>query len=512
MQLIIFAVALFISILSTRWIRDFAVAHNLVSAPASSRHMHIRPVPRLGGVAIFVTLWAMVLLARCVPGHFNVPVISSHISIGILGPATIIFLLGLIDDLRGLTAYTKFSVQAAAAVLLYLNGFGISHLPIRGAGLNFGWPLGLPLTIIWVLWITNAFNLIDGLDGLAAGSALFSTLVTCVVALLNHNQIILFLTLALAGAILGLLRYNFNPATIFLGDCGSLLIGFLLSAIALAGSQKSPTMVAVAIPIVSLGLPILDVAVSVVRRFLSGKGLFSADREHIHHKLISLGVSHRKAVLLLYLVSACFALLSLFLLNPGGEAIAMVLVVVGVGVLVGLQQLRYHEFFELGWIANRALNQRQIIAHNVSIRRTADTLKFCADPENLCRILRECLEPIGFDGFALHLDSRTSAMAPVSPPQNSGELYRFWNHTANVSNANWTLSFCLVQKNGAEKGEFRLYRKLSRDPIWLDLNVFTTSGFQTALADCVARISSQEGSKQSDPSPLTVSISAAAGE
>src|ERR1700724_523918 len=138
-------------------------------------------------------------------------------------------------------------------------------------------------------------------------------------SILFHNEGVLFLTLALAGAILGFLRYNFNPASIFLGDCGSLLIGFLLSAIALAGSQKSPTMVAVAIPIVSLGLPILDVTISVLRRFLGRNKLFSADSAHIHHNLISRGMPHKQAVLLLYGVSACFALFSLFLLNPGSR-------------------------------------------------------------------------------------------------------------------------------------------------------------------------------------------------
>ena len=171
-----------------------------------------------------------------------------NLTLKILGPATIIFQLGLIDDFWGVNAYTKFAVQAGAAALLFWNGFGISRLSLLAGYPQLGWLVGLPLTIVWVLWITNAFNLIDGLDGLAAGSALFSTLVTCVVSIAFHNEGVLFLTLALAGAVAGFLRYNFNPASIFLGDCGSLLIGFLLSAIALAGSQKAPTVVAVAIP------------------------------------------------------------------------------------------------------------------------------------------------------------------------------------------------------------------------------------------------------------------------
>ncbi len=251
MQFLVFVVALVTSATFTRWLRDFSIARGWTSVPSSDRHVHTRPIPRLGGVAIFLTLWCMVLLAHWVPGHFGTresPL--SHFTLKIMEPATIVFLLGLIDDFCGLSACLKFAVQAGAAVLLFWNGFGISQLSILAGHSHLGWLVGLPLTILWVLWITNAFNLIDGLDGLAAGSALFSTLVTCVVALLSHNEVILFLTLALSGAIAGFLRYNFNPASIFLGDCGSLLIGFLLSAIAIAGSQKAPTMVAVAIPIV----------------------------------------------------------------------------------------------------------------------------------------------------------------------------------------------------------------------------------------------------------------------
>ncbi len=271
MQLLVFMTALVASATFTRRVRDYSMARGWASLPSSDRHVHTRAIPRLGGVAIFLTLWCMVLLGQ-LAGHFGArEVFFPHFTLKILGPATIIFLLGLVDDIWGVSAYVKFAVQAVAAVLLFCNGFGISRLSILAGHPHLGWLVGLPLTVLWVLWITNAFNLIDGLDGLAAGSALFSTLVTCVVAILFHNEGILFLTLALAGAIAGFLRYNFNPASIFLGDCGSLLVGFLLSAIALAGSQKAPTVVAVAFPIVSLGLPILDVAVAVTRRFLSCK-------------------------------------------------------------------------------------------------------------------------------------------------------------------------------------------------------------------------------------------------
>jgi UDP-GlcNAc:undecaprenyl-phosphate GlcNAc-1-phosphate transferase len=491
MQLLVFVGALLASAAITRWVRDFSIARGWAPAPSSERHVHTRPIPRLGGVAIFLTLWCMVLLANWLPGYFGTgEFILSRLTMKILGPATIIFLLGLIDDFVGLSAYIKFAVQAGAAVLLFCNGVGISRLTILAGHPHLGWLVGLPLTILWVLWITNAFNLIDGLDGLAAGSAFFSTLVTCVVAILFHSEGILLLTLALAGAIAGFLRYNFNPASIFLGDCGSLLIGFLLSAIAIAGSQKSPTVVAVAIPIVSLGLPILDVTVALIRRFLSCKRLFAADREHIHHKLLGCGISHKQAVLVLYGVSACFGVFSLLLLTPGGIASATVLLVVGIGILLGVGKLRYHEFVELAHVANRTLNQRHVIANDISIRRTSEALESCNNIPQLCEILRQCLEPIGFDGFGLDLPLDLPAEVELFPFNHVSEskLQFFWDQALTSSETNWSLTFNLMRRNGMPLGGFTLYRRDAASPLWMDLDVFTTTGFSSAVAASVGKM------------------------
>jgi len=433
----------------------------------------------------------MALLAHWSPGYFGTREFSlPQLALKILGPATIIFLIGLIDDFYGIGAYVKFAAEAGAAVLLFSNGLGISRLSILASHPDLGWLVGLPLTILWVLWVTNAFNLIDGLDGLAAGSALFSSLVTCVVAMLDHNEVVLVLTLALAGAITGFLRYNFNPASIFLGDCGSLLIGFLISAIAMAGSHKSPTMVAVAIPIVSLGLPILDVAVAVIRRFLCCKRLFDADREHIHHKLLGRGISHRQAVLVLYGVSACFGLFSLLLLNPGGAALAAVLVVVGIGVLIGVRQLRYHEFLELGRAAERTLNARHVIANDISIRRATDALASCTNISQFCQILQQCLEPIGFDGFGLYLSSGLPAEVELLPckPVGRTKLQFFWDRSLTASSTNWGLTLSLVKRNGRRLGAFTLYRKNTTSPLWMDVDLLTTIGFSSAVSASVEKI------------------------
>ncbi|MGD0966595.1 MAG: MraY family glycosyltransferase, partial [Candidatus Acidiferrales bacterium] len=369
-----FVTAALLSLLLTRWVGRAATARGWVKVPKLDRHVHTRPVPVLGGVAIYASFMAVCIAAFTVPiwtrFPFGMPVIKT---VGILGPALIIFLLGLYDDLHSIGPYRKFGVQAIAAVLLYLSGFGIHQLDLFSAGHILQTAVGLPLTVVWVLLITNAFNLIDGLDGLAAGSALFSTVVVLAVSLLIPNPMVTYLTIALAGAILGFLRFNFHPASIFLGDSGSLFIGFMLSALALAGSQKAPTMVAVAIPVVCFGLPIVDVTLSIVRRFLGGKPLFTGDSDHIHHKLLKRGLSQRAAVLVLYIASAGFALLSLFLIHDAGM-IGLVLLIIGIGVWLGVQHLHYAEFAELQDLIRRTRKRKQVIANNLEIRRAAESL------------------------------------------------------------------------------------------------------------------------------------------
>jgi hypothetical protein len=266
-------------------------------------------------------------------------------------------------------------------------------------------------------------------------------------------------------------------------------------------------MIAVAIPIVSLGLPILDVTVAVIRRFLSGKRLFSPDREHIHHKLLNRGISHRQTVLMLYGVSACFGLLSLLLLNPGNTAVAGVLVVAGIGVLIGVRQLRYHEFLELGRVASRTMNQRHVIANDIRIRRAAEALESCNSLPQFCQILRHCLEPIGFDGFGLYFSSGLPAEVEPGPlkPVSRSKLQFFWDPSPASSDTNWSLTFSLMKRNGKRLGGFTLYRKDTASALWMDLDVFTTAGFSRAVAANIEKMQSfwlANGQKRRVPGPV----------
>src|SRR5258707_12539227 len=189
-----------------------------------------------------------------------------------------------------------------------------------------------------------------------------------------------------------------------MGDCGSWFVGFMLSALALVGAQKAPTAVAVAIPVVSFGLPILETSLSVLRRFIGGRPVFTADREHIHHKLLQRGMSHRQVVIVLYGVSALFALLSLFLLWPTGSTLGLVLAVLGTGIWIGVQHLGYLEFWEIRRVAQRTMEQRHIFVNNLAIRRATEELKVAESFQQISRILAAAFDANDFDGFELRTD------------------------------------------------------------------------------------------------------------
>ncbi len=499
--LAMFLLSLLSAFVLTRYVRDFATSHGWVAVPTQERHLHSSPLPRLGGVAIFLSfsccMGIAVLWALYHPRMHST--FSLKTTLTILMPASLVFLLGVYDDIHGVGPYFKFSVQGIAATMLFMGGLRIVNIPVLFGDHKLPWFVGLFFTVLWVLAITNAFNLIDGLDGLAAGSALFSTMVAFVVALLHGPSLVTVMTIALAGAIIGFLRYNFNPATIFLGDSGSLFIGFLLSALALAGAQKAPTIVAVAIPVVSFGLPILETSLSIMRRLISGRPVFTADREHIHHKLLQHGMTHRQVVILLYGVSAIFAMLSLFLLWPTGSSLGLVLAVLGIGVWIGVQHLGYLEFGELARVAHRTLDQPQIFVNNLAIRRAVEELKVARDYDQVRKVLVAAFGSNDFDGFELKLDLLPGEPVPFetpepSAPRRSALSFR-WSKPGlpktglpktGDGSAVWTIALDLLSSSNRHRGTLTVHRMYSQRDLQVDINLLTAS-FPTALADALDR-------------------------
>lgn len=477
-----------ISLVLTKLVRDLARKQGWLDQPRLERHVHTTPLPRVGGVAIFAS-FLMVLCAALLVARRVLPL--AHMTWGpilkLLGPAAIVFCLGVYDDLRAVSPAAKFLVQAFAATLLFLGGYGIHRFDLFSTSQSLQFYVGLPLTIFWVLLITNAFNLIDGLDGLAAGSALFSTVVIFMLSIFTPDPMISLLSIVLAGAILGFLRFNFHPASIFLGDSGSLFIGFLISALAIAGSQKAPTIVAVSIPLISLGLPILDVTLAVARRFIGGKPLFGGDREHIHHKLLRRGLSQREAVLLLYTITAGFGFISLVVLHHA-SAIALILALTGVAVLMGVQQLRYTEFGEMVSLVQRATRRRQIVANHVAVRNAVESLEGCADFRSICDVLQTTLQPLGFDGVRFEMSHPNGFVASSFLPLRyapDGRLAHCWTEETQEQHP-WELRLELLADGRNRWGYISLLRVSATQEIPLDVNVLAGE-LRASLAKAVVR-------------------------
>jgi UDP-GlcNAc:undecaprenyl-phosphate GlcNAc-1-phosphate transferase len=283
----VFLIAVLISLLSTRRVMNWALRKGWVDKPDSCRKLHAVPIPRIGGVAIYISLvislGCLYFLPTIIATQFRLQLLST-IKLLVLGG--MMLLVGLWDDLKNLKPWTKFAAQIVVAIIAWSLGFRIlSSWSSEGTVLSLG-VLSLPLTVLWIVGITNAFNLIDGMDGLAAGAALFATAAMLVPSFGEGFFLSPILLLALAGSIIGFLRYNFNPASIFLGDSGSFLLGSILSLMAVEYSYKSTAAFAIGVPIVALGLPVLDTLMVIIRRFLNGKPIFLGDRRHIHHILI----------------------------------------------------------------------------------------------------------------------------------------------------------------------------------------------------------------------------------
>ncbi|HXJ23376.1 MAG TPA: MraY family glycosyltransferase [Polyangia bacterium] len=340
------AVAFILSMLCgtflTPWVRRLAHHFGVLDHARSSRKIHGQPIPRLGGIAIvisfYVPLVGLLLFHRGVSMFFLAE--RDHV-IGLFVGGISIALLGLYDDLKGANAPKKFLVQFLVAALLYHLGFRFDVIANPfGHPIVLGW-LSLPLTLLWVAGVINAMNLIDGLDGLAGGVALVAVLTTFLVSLQRWHPLMMLFSAALAGSIVGFLFYNFNPASIFMGDTGSMFLGFVLAATAMQTNQKASTAVALVIPAIALGLPIMDTLLAMARRALRGRPLFQPDKEHIHHKLMARGLSHRQAVLVLYGLCILLGSVALILTYANSGQTALLLLVLAAVAIAFLRSLGY---------------------------------------------------------------------------------------------------------------------------------------------------------------------------
>jgi UDP-GlcNAc:undecaprenyl-phosphate GlcNAc-1-phosphate transferase len=387
--------AFIVSLVLTPICRDVFRSYGVVDRPDAARKVHRYPIPRVGGLAIAISYLVAYILVRPEEGS----PLAQQLSLvwRLLPGAALAFGIGLLDDLFNLRAWIKLVGQLAAAGLACVGGVRI--LSLGGASTDAWW--NVPLTILWLLACMNAFNLVDGLDGLAVGVGLFATLTVFTAAMMQHNMVLAVATFPLAGALLAFLCYNFNPATIFLGDSGSLLIGFLLGCYAAIWSNKSATLLGMTAPLMALSIPLLDVVLAIVRRFLRRQPIFTADRGHIHHRLLDRGFTPRRVVLVLYGLCGLAAAFSLLQGVVHSFSVAL-LVLFGLFVLLGVQYLGYAEFDLAGRLLFSGEFQRAVSAQ-LDLRKFRAALTAAGTPAGCWEAIREACGKFGFQQARLSL-------------------------------------------------------------------------------------------------------------
>jgi len=408
-----FLISLVLAAALTPLVRAFAIARGWFDFGLEARKVHGRPIPRLGGLAMVVAFYApllgMLLYPTAMSQHFYAePRRALALMLGGLAIAA----LGLYDDLRGTGAGKKLVVQVAVAFALWFAGFRVEEVGLPGFGTIGLGVFALPVTLFWIVGVVNAMNLIDGLDGLAGGIAFLALATSFVVAFTRGDATMALLSAALAGSTAGFLVYNFNPASIFMGDTGSMFLGFILAAGSIQTRQKASTAVALLVPVISLGLPIADTLLAIGRRAAAGRPIFSADREHIHHRLLARGLSHRQAVLVLYAASLLLCAFALALSFASSVETALALSALALVAFWGTRQLSKSSAQEAGAL--------EVLRPRAAIRGLARSLAQVESHDALFAALAPAAEALGLVRISLLLEGAPPrllerAAAPVRP-------------------------------------------------------------------------------------------------
>ena len=299
-----------------------------IDIPKDKRRMHTDSVPLIGGLAIFLGF----LVSTVLFAEIDIKIIA------ILSGALIMVVLGVFDDKYALGAKFKLMIQIIAAAIPVIAGVRIERiiLPfLKSGGIEFGW-LAYPITILWIVALTNAVNLIDGLDGLAAGVSAIASFSMFLIALMQGNYVIAVMSAALVGACCGFLPYNFSPASIFMGDTGSTFLGFVMASLSVLGLFKIHAIISFAVPFIAFGIPIFDTSFAIFRRIKEHRPIMSPDRGHLHHRLVDMGFSHKQAVLIIYAI--CIVLGAVAVLSFKSKLLAIAIAVLGV---IGAFVFRY---------------------------------------------------------------------------------------------------------------------------------------------------------------------------
>ena len=445
------------------------------------------PVPRFGGLAIVAAAVLALGLLALVFDPVAALLGYSRIELeAVYAGAAIIFALGVVDDLHALKAAPKLIVEVGVAAGLYVvAGVHASTVWLPFGIVTLGYAAGLFFTVVWIVGITNAFNLLDGIDGAAAGAAIFALLAVFFASVSLGNPLVALLTVALAGATLGFLRYNFAPARTFLGDSGSLFLGFILATLALRGATKGPTIVAIAIPMVAFALPVMDTLIAVVRRAARGAPLMTGDREHFHHRLLAMGLTTRQAVALLYVVSAAFALASMLFLNPNIRGLAVFLAMLAVLVWFAVRHLKVFELTELARIARRGFVQTRAIQFNVDVRKAAHDLDGVQSWDEIVRTLAHLFDRSEFDAVRLVVYDQGPGRERREFLLEGGAVHE---QAVAPGADEWGVHVPFqLGHDGAVHGELAVFRRYGRRALVTDVNLLVEV-LRPALAAAASRV------------------------
>jgi UDP-GlcNAc:undecaprenyl-phosphate GlcNAc-1-phosphate transferase len=504
----LFLAATMASLIITPLVRRFCEHFQLLDVPLDGRRVHRKAIPRLGGVALFLSCGLSLSTLPLVDNLLTQSLGSRNgdLLVAFL-PGTLVFLLGVYDDLRGTNAVVKFVALGLIASLFFAMGGRIDALSVPFVGsVQLPSILSYLVTILWLVGIANAFNLIDGMDGLASGAALFASLVILVVSIAQGRPLMVVMALVLSGSLAGFLRYNFNPASIFLGDSGALFVGFMLASLSVLGTQKAATAVAVVVPILAFGFPMVDTAMTMGRRLVSRRPIFEGDNEHIHHMLLARGWSQRKVALVLYGVCASFGLAAVIFPASGSKLTGVVLFVISVAVIIAVGHLRYHEVDEIRAGVRRTVADRRLrVAKNIQVRRAARSLAKSSDLYEVFEAIRHMLEfgeftyanaQVGQAGCA-DINKRACVASFQRHPKQqlemrSGRVYWSWLGDGGESEdrlrarTSWCFRMPLV-KDGVEWGWLNFYHNLEGESLLVDTN-YLSNLFLREFTEAVARI------------------------
>lgn len=431
----IFLLALAFSLVLTPLAGKLGTRLGVMDMPAE-RKVHAAPIPRIGGLAVFLSFVATIALTSLYETRItDLIVIDRRIAFSLYG-ALVVFGCGLWDDFRRLKAWIKLLFQILGATIAFAGGVSIGGIFIGGHGLQFGL-LSYLITVFWFVLFINAVNLIDGLDGLAAGIVFFTCLLMVVLSVMRADYLSGIYFAALGGAVLGFLRYNFNPASIFLGDGGTYFLGYTVAALSIIGSVKSQVGALFLIPLIALGVPVFDTMLSPVRRWVKGKRIFQPDNGHIHHHLLNMGLSSRSVVLSLYGATVALCVLAILIVNLRNEMVGLILVILGIGALILLGKSSYLEYLVFdkfyGWFrdvtdeAGFTRARRTFLAVQLEAGSTKNL-------DELWAHIGKALEMLKFERAELHLKSNGTAplffegmdsrfYADVNSPNDNSSLY-----------------------------------------------------------------------------------------